>query len=315
VTPIDPLDAFDAAAARMVESSERSGLVMIPLGHLRANPDQPRRSFEETPLEELAASIREVGILQPILVRRVTEGHYEIVAGERRWRAAQMAGLETVPVTVRALEDNVALEASLTENLQREDLSPVDEALIFHRRIEELGYSIRRLAERLGKGKGYVEDRLRIVRMDPALQQMVSGRPDTLTHAREIEKVSDPALRVELIRDVEAGRPLAEVRRKIRQRTGGEGRRTTDDGDLTGAAARSAGGASAVQVPVEKTPGATPSSIRDAARDLRLKIIAGKLPTSRTKASSLAQELRALQTVIETALVRLDALTEQESDA
>jgi ParB family transcriptional regulator, chromosome partitioning protein len=210
-------DRFDEAAARMVTASERANSVqMVPLAQIRPDPDQPRRTFAEEALEELAASIREVGVLQPILVRRVQDG-YQIVAGERRWRATQRAGLEHIPALIQTMDDTAALEASLTENLQRENLTPLEEAQIFRRMTTELGYSVRKLAERLGKGKGYIESRLRLARMPEDLQTLVGERPDTLTHAREIEQVDDAALRQELITETQAGAPLQEIRRRIQE--------------------------------------------------------------------------------------------------
>lgn len=208
-------DLYDAAAAQMVSERVPAGVVSLPIDQVIPNPGQPRRVFEERALQEMCASIRELGILQPIIVREVGKHRYELVAGERRWRAAGMAGLSAIPAVIRTLEDGEMLEASLTENLQREDLSPMEEAVIFQRMVRELGYSIRRLADRLGKGKGYVEDRLRLTRMPLDLQDLVSGRPDTLTHAREIEKVTDPDLRARLITMATEGRPLADLRRQI----------------------------------------------------------------------------------------------------
>jgi ParB family transcriptional regulator, chromosome partitioning protein len=208
-------DRFDDAAAQMVSDRDPTGVVQLPIDQVVPNPGQPRRAFDDQTLQELSASIREIGLLQPVIVRRVGRQRYELVAGERRWRAAGMAGMSSIAAVVRTMEDGETLEASLTENLQREDLSPMEEAVIFQRMIRELGYSIRRLADRLGKGKGYVEDRLRLTRMPQDLQEMVSGRPDTLTHAREIEKVTDVALRTKLIQQAQEGRPLTELRRQI----------------------------------------------------------------------------------------------------
>src|SRR5439155_11841113 len=132
-------------------------------------------------------------------------------AGERRWRASQLAGLMHIPATIRVLDDEQTVEAAVTENLQREDLTPLEEAEIFGRMIDELGYSVRRLAERVGKGKGYIEDRLRLLKLDENLRRMVAGRPDTLTHAREIAKLEDAEVRRALAERVIAENlPLAE---------------------------------------------------------------------------------------------------------
>ena len=118
--------------------------------------------FDADALHELSASIREHGVLQPILVRPLGSNRYQLVAGERRWRAAKEAGLATIPALVEELDDDTALEISIIENLQREDLSPLEEAAMYDRMVREHGYSIRKLAEKLGKDKGYLENRLRL---------------------------------------------------------------------------------------------------------------------------------------------------------
>ncbi len=210
-------DHFDSTAAKMISVRERSGLLELPIEQVEPNPEQPRKDFSQAALEELADSIRSLGVLQPVLVRAAIGGKYILIAGERRWRAARMAGLMTLPAVVRTLDIEETLEASLTENLQREDLAPIEEAWVMLRMVDELGYSVRRLAERLGKGKGYIEERLRLARMHPDLQALVSVRPDALTHAREIDKIQDADLRAELIQEVRNNTlPLQEVRRRIR---------------------------------------------------------------------------------------------------
>ncbi|MBI2983665.1 MAG: ParB/RepB/Spo0J family partition protein, partial [Chloroflexi bacterium] len=136
----------------------------IPIEKIQPNPSQPRMTWHEETLKELAASITEHGVLQPILVRPAAGESYEIIAGERRWRASKMAKRETIPAIVERFDDATALEIALIENLQREDLSPLDEAFIYNKMTTELGYSIRGLAGKRGKDKGYVENRLREAR-------------------------------------------------------------------------------------------------------------------------------------------------------
>src|SRR5262245_57765573 len=212
---------LEAAAEELLRPQTRGGVVDVPIERVRPDPRQPRRYFDPVALEELAASIRQHGILQPILVKPAADGRsYDLVAGERRWRAAQLAGLTHIPATIRTLDDEQTVEAAVTENLQREDLTPLEEAEIFGRMIEELGYSVRRLAERVGKGKGYIEDRLRLLKLDENLRRMVADRPDTLTHAREIAKLEDGAVREALaVRVITENLPLAELRRLMRQAT------------------------------------------------------------------------------------------------
>src|SRR5438477_4222273 len=176
----------------------------IPLERVIPNPSQPRMTWHEETLGELAASIREHGVLQPILVRPAGEG-YEIIAGERRWRASKLAGKETIPAIVERFDDATALEIALIENLQREDLSPLDEAVIYKKMTGELGYSIRNLATKLGKDKGYVENRLRLASAPDDVREMVSERYDTLSAAYELMKLDNPRRRKALARQIIAG--------------------------------------------------------------------------------------------------------------
>jgi ParB family chromosome partitioning protein len=177
----------------------------IPLEKVIPNPSQPRMTWHEDTLAELAASIREHGVLQPILVRPAGE-EYEIIAGERRWRASKLAGKETIPAIVERFDDATALEIALIENLQREDLSPLDEAVIYKKMTGELGYSIRNLATKLGKDKGYVENRLRLASAPDDVREMVAQRYDTLSAAYELMKLEDKRRRRSLAKQIIAGK-------------------------------------------------------------------------------------------------------------
>jgi len=179
-------------------------------------------TIDEASLDDLAASVREHGVLQPILIRPLDNGRYQLIAGERRWRAARMAGLQAVPAMIEEIDDDTALEIAIIENLQREDLSPLDEALMFERMTADHGYSVRKLAQKLGKDKGYIENRLRLADAPPEVQQLVSLRKDTLSHAYELLKVEDPRKRRRLAEQVARGE-LSLV--KLRDRV--EGRRST----------------------------------------------------------------------------------------
>ena len=177
--------------------------------------------FEPEALDELAASIREHGVLQPILVRPLGPNTYQIVAGERRWRASRLAGLETIPALIEEIDDDTALEIAIIENLQREDLTPLDEAAMYDRMVHEHGYSIRKLADKLGKDKGYLENRLRLADAPPEIRELVSLRKDSLSHAYELMKVEDPKKRRRLAEQVARGElTLIKLRDKI------EGRRS-----------------------------------------------------------------------------------------
>jgi ParB/RepB/Spo0J family partition protein len=220
------------AARRLSEESELSpaiisllssdnagrsvGVRVIPVDRIESNPQQPRMVFEPGALSELSASIREHGVLQPILVRPLGNNRYQLVAGERRWRASKEAGLATIPALVEELDDDTSLEISIIENLQREDLSPLEEAGMYDRMVREHGYSIRKLAEKLGKDKGYLENRLRLADAPEEIRQLVSVRKDTLSHAYELLKVTDDRKRRRLAAQVASGElSLVKLREKI----------------------------------------------------------------------------------------------------
>jgi ParB family chromosome partitioning protein len=197
------------------------GVRIIAVDRIEPNPEQPRLAFNEESLLELSASVKEHGILQPILVRPLDAGRYQLIAGERRWRASKLAGLDTIPALIEDIDDDTALEIAIIENLQREDISPLDEAAMYERMVHEHGYSIRKLADKLGKDKGYLENRLRLADAPAEVRELVSLRKDTLSHAYELMKVDDPKKRKRLADQVAAGQlTLIKLREKI------EGRRT-----------------------------------------------------------------------------------------
>ncbi|MEA2518200.1 MAG: ParB family transcriptional regulator, chromosome partitioning protein [Chloroflexota bacterium] len=236
---------FRAAAARRLSedrelspaiisllSSENAGrttgIKVLAIDRIESNPNQPRSVFDAEALTELAGSIKEHGVLQPILVRPLGENRYQLIAGERRWRASREAGLATIPALVEDIDDDTALEISIIENLQREDLSPLEEAMMFDRMVHEHGYSIRKLAEKLGKDKGYLENRLRLANAPEEIRDLVSLRKDTLSHAYELLKVEDPKKRKRLAAQVASGE-LSLV--KLREKIEGRQRRLPLDGE------------------------------------------------------------------------------------
>jgi ParB family chromosome partitioning protein len=202
------------------DAPTRQGSVrQIPLDRIESNPEQPRVTFVQETIDELASSIREHGVLQPILVRPLRPGTFQLIAGERRWRAARQAGLGTIPALVEEIDDETALEIAIIENLQREDLSPLDEAAMYDRMIRDHGYSIRKLAEKLGKDKGYLENRLRLADAPEEVRELVSLRKDTLSHAYELLKVGDPKKRRRLADQVARGElSLVRLRERIEGR-------------------------------------------------------------------------------------------------
>ena len=224
-----------AAARRLAEESELSPAIMsllssddrsrtgsvrqIAIDQIESNPEQPRVAFNEDTLQELSASIREHGVLQPILVRPLGRDRFQLIAGERRWRASRAAGRETIPALVEEIADDTALEISIIENLQREDLSPLDEASMYDRMIRDHGYSVRKLAQKLGKDKGYLENRLRLADAPAEIRELVSVRKDTVSHAYELLKVEDPKKRRRLAQQVASGElSLVKLRERIEGR-------------------------------------------------------------------------------------------------
>lgn len=176
-----------------------SGPRQIPIDLVGRNPQQPRKHFDEGELEELAGSIRTHGVLQAILVRPVAGGKFEIVAGERRWRAAQRAGLHAIPAVVRELNEVEVLEIAIVENVQRTDLNPIEEAQGFHALIERFGRTQQDIAEAVGKSRPHIANLLRLLQLPEDLQEMVRDGRLSAGHARAILTAPDPrglALRV-----------------------------------------------------------------------------------------------------------------------
>lgn len=169
-----------------------SGLRVLPVAALKPGRFQPRREFKPEAIAELADSIREKGVLQPILARPDAEGGCEIVAGERRWRAAQLAGLHEVPVLLRAMSDREALEAALVENLQRQDLSPLEEAEGYRRLMGEFGHTQDELARQLGKSRSHLANMMRLLNLPPSLKHMLEEGSLTAGHARALLTAADP---------------------------------------------------------------------------------------------------------------------------
>jgi len=171
---------------------EMDDAVLVPLPLLSSNPFQPRREFDQAALTELATSLGQVGVLQPLLVRHAPGDNesYQIAAGERRWRAAQLASLDAVPCFVRDLDDEAMEMIALVENIQRDDLNPLDEARAYRRLMERLGLSMRALSERLGKSHTFVENRLKLV-SDPRIEAAVASGAVGATVAAEIADLED----------------------------------------------------------------------------------------------------------------------------
>ena len=187
------LDALlgDAPAAK-APASGGAGKQELPIEHLAPNDDQPRRVFDKDAIEDLAASIRARGLLQPILVRPRDDGTYEIVAGERRWRAAQKARLHNVPVIIRDLTDEETAEIALIENIQRVDLNPIEEATAYHRLADVYGRTQDQIAKAVGKSRSHVANIMRLMNLPPKARDALTAGDLTMGHARALLGAPDP---------------------------------------------------------------------------------------------------------------------------
>ncbi|NDY41566.1 ParB/RepB/Spo0J family partition protein [Dissulfurirhabdus thermomarina] len=218
-----------------VFDSEGPGFFQCPVEKIHPNPEQPRRQMDRAALEGLAASIREKGVIQPLVVREAGGG-YELIAGERRWRAAQLAGLKTVPVVIKDISPGEVLELALIENIQREDLNPLEEAMAYQRLVEEFGLTQAQVAQRVGKERSTVANSLRLLRLPaPIREDLAEGRL-TMGHARALLTLEDDAARLALRDEILAkGLSVRETEARARRPAAGARRAAAprrDDPDL-----------------------------------------------------------------------------------
>ncbi len=207
------------ALLKGLEGEEGVEVLLCDVEDLRPNPLQPRRELDEEGLEELVRSIREKGVLQPLLVRRKGEG-YEIIAGERRWRAAIKAGIKKVPVIVRDVDDREALEVALVENLQRQDLNPLEEAEAYRRLMEDFGYTQEEVARRVGKDRSSVANTLRLLKLPSEAKEALRDGRITAGHARAILAMPTVEAQLDLLgRILEKGLSVREAERASKPRT------------------------------------------------------------------------------------------------
>ncbi len=176
-----------------VVGDRSSALLDIPVTAIQPNPFQPRTSFDEDTLAALTSSIRAVGVLQPVLVRPTSDGGYQLIAGERRWRAAKRAGLPTIPAIVRDVSDMPSIEHALIENLHRQDLNPLEEAGAYQQLIEDFGLTHEQLSTRVGKSRAAITNTLRLFQLPPSVQKMVSEGALSAGHARALLGTPDRA--------------------------------------------------------------------------------------------------------------------------
>jgi ParB family chromosome partitioning protein len=226
------LSALLEEAAAPVDANA-PGVARLAIADVAANPHQPRRQFTNEAMAELIASVRAHGVLQPILVRPVADGRYEIIAGERRWRAAQAVGLHEIPAVVRALDDRMAFEIALIENIQRSDLNAIEEARGYRRLIDDFGHTQAVLAGIVGKSRSHVTNLLRLLELPESIQSMVEAGQLTMGHARALATAADPealarrvvaeGLSVRAIEEIAAGRSKPQPRHALSKPAGATG--------------------------------------------------------------------------------------------
>ena len=195
---------------------ERVVVKQIPLAEIGANPDQPRKTFSDNELTDLAASIREKGVLQPILLRATPAGahSYEIVAGERRFRAAKIAGLTQIPALVKNLSDENAMEIALIENVQRENLNPIEEGAAYKNLMQACGYTLNDVSRLIGKSESYIRNMMRIDALPDSVKEMVADGRLSASHARTIAVAENPT---ELAHEIVAGKmSVADASRRVK---------------------------------------------------------------------------------------------------
>jgi ParB family transcriptional regulator, chromosome partitioning protein len=181
-----------AAAGPGAQDGEGTYFEEVAIGAITPNPRQPRQSFDDDSLEELALSIREVGLLQPVVVRRVMPGRYELIMGERRWRACQRAGLEHIPAIVRGTTDDDLLREALMENLHREQLNPLEEAAAYQQLLDDFGATHDELAHKVGRSRPHISNTIRLLHLPPAVQRRVAAGVLSAGHARALLALDDP---------------------------------------------------------------------------------------------------------------------------
>jgi ParB family chromosome partitioning protein len=204
-------------------SDDSSVLRDLPISQIVPNPHQPRRHFDEERLGGLTASVRELGVLQPVLVRSVADDRYELIAGERRWRAAKRAGLQTIPAVVKVTSDDASLEQALVENLHRDDLNPLEEAAAYQQLIEDFGLTHDELSRRVGKSRSAISNTLRLHQLPPSIQRLVLDGQLSAGHARALLGTPDRAFQEALARrTVKDQLSVREVEEAVRARSGGD---------------------------------------------------------------------------------------------
>jgi ParB family chromosome partitioning protein len=186
-----------------VKTQGSSNLSEIPIEQIEPNPDQPRREFDETAMQELANSIQTMGIIAPITLRQVSENRYQIIAGERRWRASQRAGLTNIPAYIRTASDESVMELALVENIQREDLNAIEIALAYEHLAEASGMTQEKISERVGKSRTAVTNYMRLLKLPAQIQMALKNREIDMGHARALLSIDSPSMQLKLFKEVQ----------------------------------------------------------------------------------------------------------------
>ena len=215
------LDALISTEAVRTQGS--STINEIPIEQIEPNTDQPRSLFNEEALQELANSIHEIGIIQPITLRQISVNRFQIIAGERRWRASKKAGLKTIPAYIRTIKDENVMEMALVENIQREDLNPVEIALAYEHLLENTGMTQEKVAERVGKSRAAVTNFLRLLKLPAQVQMSLQKREIDMGHARALLALDSPSLQLKVFREIlKSGWPVRKVEEVVQQLKNGE---------------------------------------------------------------------------------------------
>lgn len=227
------LDAL--ISTEKVNTAGSDSINEIPIEQIFPNPNQPRREFDPVALQELSDSIRELGIVQPITLRDQGDGTYLIIAGERRWRASQMAGLEAIPAYVRTVDDENMMEMALIENIQREDLNALEIALAYQHLLEQYDLTQERLSERVGKNRSTITNYLRLLKLPATIQMGLKDHRLEMGHARALLAIDDPKLQIRAYNEiVEQGLSVHKVEEMVKELSEDGSVKTTEGGRLKG---------------------------------------------------------------------------------
>lgn len=215
------LDALISTEAVRPQGS--STISEVPISQIEPNPNQPRREFDQDALNELANSIRQIGIIQPITLRQIDDNRFQIIAGERRWRASQIAELKAIPAYIRTIKDENVMEMALVENIQREDLNSIEIALAYEHLITNTGMTQERVAERVGKSRTAITNYLRLLKLPAQVQMALQNKEIDMGHARALLAVDSPSLQVKLFKEIQKNKySVRKVEEMVQQLKNGE---------------------------------------------------------------------------------------------